>query len=115
MFVERMAVLSEEQRLLFYEVFAYELTVTIGDVCSNESLSDADKVERVRRINEVLHRVTAKVYVLRLHTREWTEEDFGKLIRDMAGRNEGVMTEVFWAVNRSYQSVTGKEIDEFAC
>jgi hypothetical protein len=83
-FAERMALLAEEQRLHFSEVPAHNLTVAIRGVWSDEHLSDAEKVERIKWINEILHRATAKVYVLRLKTHEWTEEDFGSLARGYA-------------------------------
>jgi hypothetical protein len=108
-FAERMAVLTEEQRLHFYEVLAHNLTVAIRGVWSDEHLSDAEKVERIKWINEILHRVTAKVYALRLG-HEWTEEDFGSMVRDFADIHPGIKGEVFAAVNRSYRAITGEEI-----
>ncbi len=72
-FAERMALLTEDQRLHFYEVLAHNLTVAIRGVWSDESISDAEKVERIKWINEILHRSTAKVYVLRLKSHVWTE------------------------------------------
>ena len=109
-FAERMARLSEEQRLHFYEVLAHNLTVAIRGVWSDSSITDTEKVDRIKWINEILHRVTAKVWVLRLKTHEWTEEDVGQMIRGYVGENEGIKEEVFWAVNRSYQAVAGEEI-----
>jgi hypothetical protein len=109
-FAERMAVLTEEQRLLFYEVLAHNLTVAIRCVWSDGSISDAEKVERIKWINEILHRATAKVYVLRLKTHEWTEEDFGSLIRGYADSHEGIKEVVLAAVNRTYQTITGEEM-----
>ena len=55
-FAERMAVLTEEQRLHFYEVLAHNLTVAIRGVWSDTSLGDVEKVERMKWINEILHR-----------------------------------------------------------
>jgi hypothetical protein len=109
-FAERMAVLTEEQRLHFYEVLAHNLTVAIRGVWSDGSLADAEKVERIKWINEILHQATAKVWVLRLRTHEWTEEDFGSLVRDYAESHPGIKAEVLAAVNRSYRAVTDKEL-----
>jgi hypothetical protein len=107
-FAERTGRLSEEQRLHFYELLAHNLTVAIRGVWSDVSLHDAEKVERMKWINEILHRATAKVWVLRLGTHEWTEEDFGSLVRDYVEQHEGIENEVLAAVNRSYRSVTGE-------
>ena len=110
-FAEQMAKLSEEQRLHFYEVLAHNLTVAIRGVWSDQTITDGEKVERMKWINEILHRATAKVYVLRLKTHEWTEEDFGSLIKGYAEAHDGIKRQVFSAVNRSYQAVSGEEID----
>lgn len=109
-FAEHMAKLSDEQRLHFYEVLAHNLTVATRGVWADESIRDAEKIDRIKWINEILHGVTAKVYVLRLKTHEWTDEDFGESIQDLVGHNEGIKAAVFWAVNRSYQAVSGQDI-----
>jgi hypothetical protein len=90
------------------------LTVAIRGVWSDGSSSDAEKVERIKWINEILHRVTAKVYVLRLKTHEWAEEDFGSLIRDYADSHEGIKKAVLVALNHSYRAITGEEMGQAA-
>jgi len=109
-FAEQMAKLSGEQRLHFYELLAENLTVAIRGIWSNESISDAENVDRIKWVNELLHRVTAKVSVLRLKTHEWTEEDFGSLTRDIVSQSECIKGEVILAVKRSYQVVTSEEM-----
>jgi hypothetical protein len=79
-FAKRMRELSHEQRLHYYEILAHNLTVAVRGIWSDEQTDDAEKVDRMKWMNELLHRVTAKVYVLRLKTHVWTEEDSGSLI-----------------------------------
>jgi hypothetical protein len=105
-----MAKLSDEQRLHFYEVLAHNLTVAIRGIWSDERVSDAEKVERMKWVNEILHRVTAKVYVLRLRTHEWTEEDFESLILGYIASHPEIASEVGWAVRFSYRAVAGEEM-----
>jgi hypothetical protein len=100
--------LTDEQRLHFYELLAHNLTVAIRGVWSDALLSDADKVQRIKWVNEILHRATAKVWVLRLKTHAWTEEDFAALVRGYIEQHPGIEKEVVAAVNRSYQAVTGR-------
>jgi hypothetical protein len=109
-FAERMARLSQEQRLSFYEALAHNLTVAIRGIWSDPSTTDAEKVERIKWVNEILHRATAKVSVLRRQTHEWTEEAFGSDVRHYVGLCEGIRDEVFAAINYSYRSTTGEEI-----
>jgi len=109
-FAESISKLNPEQRLHFYEVFALNLTVAIRFVWSNAETDDAEKVERMKWVNEVLHRVTAKVYVLRLKTHEWTETDFEDLILSYIQSQPGIAPEIGRAVRHSYRIVTGEEM-----
>lgn len=109
-FAEQMAKVSDEQRLHFYEVLAHNLTVAIRGIWSDERITDAEKVERIKWVNEILHRVTAKVYVLRLKTHEWTEKNFETLILDYVASHPDIASEVGWALRSSYRTVSGKEM-----
>ncbi len=104
-FVSQMACLNDEQRLHFYEVLAHNLTVAIRSIWSDETITANEKVERMKWVNEILHSTTAKVWVLRLKTHEWTEEDFGSNIAHYIALNPGIATEVSSAVSRSYRAV----------
>lgn len=109
-FADRMAVLTADQRLHFYEVLAHSLTVEVRGIWSDDGLSDAEKVDRMRWVNEVLHGVTAKVGVLRLRTHEWAEADFGQLLAEYAVAHPGIQTAIAAAVSRSYRAVA--QVDE---
>jgi hypothetical protein len=104
-FVRQMASLNDEQRLHFYEVLAHNLTVAIRGIWSEESITADEKIERIKWVNEILHSTTAKVWVLRLKTHEWTEEDFGSDIDHYIALNPSIATEVSSAVSRSYRAV----------
>jgi hypothetical protein len=109
-YAEQMGKLTEEQRPHYYEVLAHNLTVGMRGIWSDEQISDAEKVDRMKWVNEILHRVTAKVYVLRLKTHEWTEEDFERLILDYVAAHPGIAGEVGWAVKFTYRTITGAEM-----
>jgi hypothetical protein len=105
---DQMANLSDEQQLHFYEVLAHNLTVAIRVVWSDESIGDAEKVDRMKWINEILHRVTAKVSLLRLSTHEWPEEDLESLILDYITSHPSIASHVDQAVRFSYRAVSGE-------
>ena len=109
-FTERVAELDEERRLHLYELLAHNLTVAIRCVWSDESIGAAEKVERIKWINEILHTATAKVWALRLRTHTWSEEDFGAIVRDYVEKHEGIEEVVRWAVHSSYRTVCGEEM-----
>jgi hypothetical protein len=107
-----MASLSHEQRLSFYEVLAHNLTIVIRVVWADATISDAEKVARIKRINEGLHRVTAKVRVLRLKTHEWPDNDLGEWINSLTGDAEGIRSDIVWALNSSFQVAVGEDAFE---
>ena len=104
-FAQEISSLSSEHRLHFYELFAHNLTVSIRGVWLNKEISDAEKVERIKLINEILHRVTSKVWVLRLNTHEWTEEDTWLMINDYISENENIRSEIYYSINESINAL----------
>jgi hypothetical protein len=104
----RIGSLSPDYRLHFYELLAHNLTVSIRGIWSEPDLSDGEKLDRIYHTNEILHRITAKIYTLRLNLHEWTEEDIGKMIQDSIGQNEAIEKDVMAAINFSYKAVVGK-------
>ena len=98
--------LSNDERLLFYELFAHNLTVVTRGIWSDETISDEEKVDRMKWVNEVLHRVTSKIRVVRQNPEEWPEEDFWQGIQHWVDQNKAIESFVNAAVSWSYKSVT---------
>jgi hypothetical protein len=105
-FAELIESLTTEQRLHFYEVLAHNLTVAVRGIWSDAASGDADKVERMKWVNEVLHRVTAKVCVLRRKTHEWTEADFEDMLLGYIQSHPGIASDIESAMQNSYRTVT---------
>lgn len=100
--------LTAEERFHFYELFVHNLTVSIRDIWLDENISDTEKVDRIKLVNEILHRVTSKIWVLRLNTHEWTEEDTWELINGYISDNESIRGEILFAIKCSFQAVKNK-------
>ncbi len=101
--------LSEEQKLHFYELFAHNMTIVIRGLLSETEIGDSEKVELMKWANEVLHRITAKVWVLRLKPHEWIESDFSKMLEEYKRMHPGISGAIDEAMQWSYQSVIRKE------
>ena len=97
--------LTANERLRFYEIFAHNLTVVIRGIWSDEAIIDAEKVDRMKWVNEILHRVTSKVRVLRLNEQEWSEEDSWQDIQHWVSQNRDIESPVNAAISWSYASV----------
>ena len=74
--------LSAMQRLSFFELLAHNLTVGARGGWSEPGLSAEERVESLKQFNECLHRSTARIWVQRLSTHEWKDEDFVSLLAD---------------------------------
>lgn len=104
-FVEQVNKLTPEQKLHFYELLAHNLTISIRGVWSDSSINDAEKLEQIKWINEVSHRMTAKIWVLRLNTHEWTEIDIWHLISSTVDQKPNIQGHLTSAITQSYQSI----------
>jgi hypothetical protein len=97
--------LSPDGRLHFYELLAHNLTISIRGAWSDPELNESVKLERIYLINEILHRVTAKVFTLRLGLHEWTEADSWSLIKSCIDEDRAIEKDVLFAIRCSYDYV----------
>jgi hypothetical protein len=97
--------LDTEQRLLFYEALAHNLTVCVRAIWSNEETSAEQKVEQLKWLNEIMHRVTSKMRVLRLNLHEWTEADSWEDIKHWVALCPSIEGDVAWAVRTTYAMI----------
>lgn len=108
-YLARLGLLDPEQRLHFFEVLAHNLTVATRGVWSDAELSCEEQVDSMKKLNECLHRVTARVRVQRLNTHVWTDEDFlGLLSATDESLHPRLRGCVAWAVERSYTSASAQ-------
>ena len=98
--------LDEEKRIRFYEILAHNLTVTVRGIWSDEHLTDAQKIEAMKWINEIMHRVVMKAALLRLKQNEHSESDTWQIIKDWALNYPIIESHVEWAIKSSYKSVS---------
>ena len=108
-YAEQIGSLHEEERLHFYEILAHQLTIAARIVWSDDTLTDSQKL---KWLNEVLHRVTARVYSLRLRTDEWTEAAMFENMRHCVSLEPAIGPLVGWAITQSYEVVTGLPADQ---
>lgn len=95
--------LSKEARIYFYETLAHNLTVVCRVIWSSETLSDRDKIEQMKWLNEIQHRIVSKIKVVRLALHEWKEADIIAMIEGYVKQSPGIGPEVAWAIKSSYK------------
>ena len=93
--------LSVEERLNYWESLAHKLTIACRGIWSDEDASAEEKVSGMKAINEILHRVVARISVERKQLYEWRDEDLLGLIIDWAETSLLCKGHVGWALQSS--------------
>lgn len=99
--------LSQLQRVSFYELLAHNITIVVRVVWTDEEKTDAEKVEAMKWLNEIQHRVVRKIQVERLALHEWKEEHIIGMFTDYVKQCSSIGSGLAWAIKTSYQSVVG--------
>lgn len=74
-YIKLIGELNDEKRLKFYECLAHNLPVSVRAIWSDEGLTDGEKVESLKWLNEIMHRVIMKSALLRIHKNTFSESD----------------------------------------
>jgi hypothetical protein len=101
-YADEIGPLAAERRLHFYELLAHNLTISIRGIWSEPDMADSEKLDRIYWLNETLHRITAKVYTLRLNLHEWTEEDIWAMIESHIAHNRNIEKDIMAGIKYSY-------------
>lgn len=104
-FTETIADFNPQQRLYFYECFAHFLTVSMRGILFGEGIPDAERVDRAKWLNEIAHRITAKVFVHQKHHTKWAESDFWEMIKLNLDKNPLVEPDIKRALEWSFSVV----------
>jgi len=103
-YAELLTRFPQDTKVYFYERLAHNLTISCRGIWSNELLSDAEKVEQMKWLNEIQHRIISKISVERLVCHEWKESDIIGMIENYVKQAPSIGSEVAWAINNSYKT-----------
>jgi hypothetical protein len=98
---------SADELLPVIERFAYNLTVAIRHIWSNESMDCGRQLKCILLINEIQHRTTARIPNLRLGRDEWGA-DFWAMVSEYADQDPEVSVQVGEALRFSCGKVQRK-------
>jgi hypothetical protein len=107
-YIRQVGSLSQQSLINFYENLAYELTISIRFIWADgadEGLNDSQKVERMKWINEVMHRVVRKIAYLSVGINEWSEADTWDMMQHYISLCPDISGHIRYAIVRSYESV----------
>ena len=106
-YIENIGALTLEQKRKYYVLLAHDLTVSVRAIWSDEKYSDQEKIQGMKIINEIMHRLIFRIEELpnitRLEDDSWTEEDFFIMMKEWVEDNSEVASgNVGWAIKSSY-------------
>ncbi|HMV99726.1 MAG TPA: hypothetical protein PL157_11535 [Acidobacteriota bacterium] len=104
-YVTRIGTLAAEDRLRFYELFAHNLTIGIRVIWSEPAMTDSEKLDQIKWINEILHQVISKAFHLRVNQNTRTESDTWDTIQHWISQNPAIGGHVRIAIRFSYNNV----------
>jgi len=105
-YVEQVGALPPDRLLLFYELLAHNLTVSVRAVWSDEALSDPQKIEKMKWLNEIMHQVTSKISALRRNENAFSEADTWDMFRHYGSQCPDIKPDIAFATIASYQAAT---------
>jgi hypothetical protein len=84
-------------------LLAHNLTISVRGIWSDEHLSDSEKLECLKWLNEIMHRVVRKPALLRINKDEMSESDSWEGIKHWVGLSPEISPHVEWALKTSYE------------
>lgn len=104
-YAQNIGALTAEQRLHFYELLAHNLTISVRAIWSATEITEGEKINRLKWVNEILHQVTSKIYHLRLQQNAWSETATWETIKHWVTQNPAIGGDIGWAIQTSYHCV----------
>ena len=74
-----------------------------------EGITDSERVEQAKWLNEIAHRITYKIFYLQKDRYEWTESDTWEMIEKNVAKNPSITEAVNAAIEMSYSYVLENE------
>jgi hypothetical protein len=102
--------LPNDKKILFYALLSHDLTVVTRGIWSEERIIDKEKVDRMKWINEIQHRIALKIYYLQAGTDNISEADFAAIIRDWASQNSAIMNYVQRSIITTYHHIAKSNV-----
>jgi hypothetical protein len=109
---EKIGALNSKQRLYFYELFAYFLTVSMRGILFTEGIVESERIERAKWLNEIAHRITYKIFFMdNKPDLKWTDTEIQEMIQMNIKKHPATEADVNMAIEMSYNYIMDNESD----
>lgn len=96
---------DREARLHFYEQLGFNMTICIRSIWSNPETSDQEKIESIKTINELSHRIFNWIRSLRRTEEELIDANCFTQIKNYAEQNDIAAAEIGAALNSHFECI----------
>jgi hypothetical protein len=94
--------LDSAKKLEFYDRLGFNLTIAVRSIWSNPVTSDKEKIEAIKIVNELSHRVFNWMWKLRDGDQTFEDSNCFSVIEDYARQNREAAGEIAEAFKSSY-------------
>jgi len=91
--------LSDNEKIGFYEALAHNLTVSIKSISFDENIDD--KKNQIKWINEIMHELVQRTSHLRLGTNSWSDKDFYENTKHWVFQSKDLAGDISWALDNT--------------
>ena len=104
--------LDQKQKVHFYLALARELTVAQRTIWADDQVDASEQVDRLKWLNEIMHRVLNRLYDLQITAQVWNEDDLWTIIKHHVSQNSRIAGVVGLAIRDAYKIATQHELPE---
>jgi len=96
---------DREAKLRFYERLAFNMTICVRSIWSNPKTTDGEKIEAIKTINELSHRIFNWIWKLRRTEEELIDAECFSDIKSYGQENSIAAGEIGAALNLNYRDL----------
>lgn len=97
--------LPSQTKILYFEILAHNLTIAGRAVWSNEKFTSEQKVNGMKWLNEIMHRVLNKLIDERRNICSFSENDFINIVIQHVKQCPEIQGDIAWALKDSYKTI----------
>ncbi len=112
-FVEKIGEFDAQQKTYFYQLLAVFTSDSMRGILFMDGISDEERVERAKWLNEIAYRITYKIFWIQKGKSEfYSEEEIWNIVLQNAEKHPKTLEDVNSAIELSYKYVLENESDK---
>ena len=101
--LERISKLSVQDKSKYYENLAHSLTISTRAIWSDPDISEKEKIEQMKCMNEIMHQVVRKIRICKTEDNSLSDEDILNHIKNWTLQSKGIAAHVAYSIEKTLQ------------